>query len=108
MFAASPDIFERFWRSIRMALSRRVIPVRRVKWTAAIALLGASMLILGPFGSQTAVSQSSDTAVQQRMARLVAGVQAAEAIRASKRLEHSYSHYLELGLWSDLADLFTA
>jgi hypothetical protein len=43
----------------------------------------------------------------QRIAALEAGVHAEEAIRAVKRLQHTYSHYLESGLWSDVADLFT-
>ena len=32
---------------------------------------------------------------------------AEESIRAIKRLQHTYGHYLEFGLWNDLADLFT-
>lgn len=40
--------------------------------------------------------------------RLDAGVQAAEGVRAVKRLQLSYGYYLDAGLWSDLGDLFTA
>jgi hypothetical protein len=46
----------------------------------------------------------SDTA---RIDRLESGVRAAEAVRAVKRLQNSYSHYLDSGLWADLGDLFT-
>jgi hypothetical protein len=44
--------------------------------------------------------------LQQRIARLDAGVRKAEAIRAVKRLQHAYGHYAEQGLWHDFADLF--
>ncbi|HWL63436.1 MAG TPA: nuclear transport factor 2 family protein [Steroidobacteraceae bacterium] len=42
------------------------------------------------------------------LARLEASVAAAEGVRAVKRLQHAYAHYLDEGRWSDLADLFTA
>ncbi len=45
---------------------------------------------------------------EQQLAALAAGVQAAEAVRAVKRLQHAYSHYHDAGLWSELADLFVA
>jgi hypothetical protein len=67
--------------------------------TAAVVLLVA---VLRPFAVAAAQSQ------EQQLAALEAGVQAAEAVRAVKRLQHAYAHYQEAGLWSDLADLFTA
>jgi hypothetical protein len=42
-----------------------------------------------------------------RIDRLEAGVRAQEGVRAVKRLQHTYGHYLDTGLWSDLAELFT-
>jgi hypothetical protein len=45
--------------------------------------------------------------LQRRLDRLEAGVQAAEAVRAVKRLQHTYGQYLGAGLWSEAADLFT-
>ncbi len=54
---------------------------------------------------QPAVAQSPEP-IQKRIARLESGIQAEEAIRAVKRLQHTYSHCMEFGLWSDLADLF--
>jgi hypothetical protein len=42
-----------------------------------------------------------------QLERLDAGVRAAEGVRAIKRLQHAYGHFLEAGLWSDLQDLFT-
>src|SRR5262249_9481029 len=49
----------------------------------------------------------SDDAQRRRLEQLEAGVRAAEGVRAVKRLQNTYSHYLDSGLWSDLADLFT-
>ena len=39
--------------------------------------------------------------------RLEAGVRAEEAVRAVKRLQYTYGHYLDSGLWADAGDLFT-
>ncbi len=43
---------------------------------------------------------------QVSIERLAVGVADTEAIRAVKRLQHVYAHYMEQGRWSDLADLF--
>lgn len=51
-------------------------------------------------------SESTDE-YKQRIDRLETAVQAQEAIRAVKRLQYAYGHYLESGLWSEAADLFT-
>jgi len=77
----------------------------RVRVTGAIALAGvlAGSAVLG---HRVATAQSQD-ATPQRIDRLDTAVQAEEGIRAVKRLQHTYGHYLETGLWSDLADLFT-
>jgi hypothetical protein len=64
---------------------------------AIIALLGAGLVVSG----------SSDTNIQHRIDRLDSAVQAAEGVRAIKKLHYSYAHYLESGLWNDIADLFT-
>lgn len=45
-------------------------------------------------------------AVEARMERLQANVERAESVRAIKRLQYAYGHYVELGLWNDFADLF--
>src|SRR5437762_424633 len=39
--------------------------------------------------------------------RLQARIESIESVRAVKRLQHAYGHYVELGLWNDFADLFT-
>lgn len=44
--------------------------------------------------------------VTQRIDRLARKVDGEEAIRAVKRLQHAYSHYLEAGRWDDAAELF--
>ena len=42
------------------------------------------------------------------LARLALEVQRAEDIRAVKRLQISYAHFAQFGLWSDMASLFTS
>jgi hypothetical protein len=66
------------------------------------AALGLS-LAFGFNGGATAADSDAE-----QLASLSASVQAAEAIRAVKRLQNSYGHYVSDGLWNDLADLFTA
>jgi len=51
-----------------------------------------------------AAAQSAGTGPQ--LDRLEAGVRAEEAIRAVKRLQYTYGHYLDSGLWADVGDLF--
>ncbi|HEX5107584.1 MAG TPA: nuclear transport factor 2 family protein [Vicinamibacterales bacterium] len=46
------------------------------------------------------------SALQQRVDRLEALTQRVEAVSAIKRLQHTYGHYSEFGLWHDFADLF--
>lgn len=41
------------------------------------------------------------------LARLEGSMQAAEGVRAVKRLQNAYAHYQDQGLWTDLADLCT-
>jgi hypothetical protein len=48
-----------------------------------------------------------DADLAQRFAGLEARVEKAESIRAIKRLQYAYGHYVEFGLWHDFADLFT-
>ena len=46
-------------------------------------------------------------ALEARTARLQAHIENVESVRAVKRLQYAYGHYVELGLWNDFADLFT-
>jgi hypothetical protein len=56
--------------------------------------------------SATGDDSAKLVSLQKQITRLEADVQAAEAIRAIKRLQYAYGHYAEFGLWHDLADLF--
>lgn len=44
----------------------------------------------------------------RRLARLRAGVERAEALRAVKRVQHAFAHYCMAGRWSDAAGLFAS
>jgi hypothetical protein len=46
--------------------------------------------------------------IQVRLAQLENDLHKVRAIRDIKRLQYSYSHYAELGLWFDLGDLFAS
>ena len=50
---------------------------------------------------------ASSTDIDARLNRLDARLRYVEAIRAAKRLQHAYAQYIELGLWNDMADLFS-
>src|ERR1035438_4682355 len=43
-----------------------------------------------------------------RVERLQAHLESVESVRAIKRVQYAYGHYVELGLWNDFADLFAA
>jgi hypothetical protein len=43
---------------------------------------------------------------EERIERLQAALESIESVRAIKRLQYAYGHYVELGLWNDFADLF--
>ena len=82
---------------------------RTSRWTraaVAAALAGAVCLAPPPSGVHAA-GQNAAGDLRARIDRLEAGVRAQEGVRAVKRLQHTYGHYLDSGLWSDLADLFT-
>src|SRR5262245_59199482 len=55
-----------------------------------------------------AAAQSSDglAAIRVRLVQLENRLHKAQAIRDIKRLQYSYAHYAESGLWLDLGDLF--
>ena len=65
-------------------------------------------LVIGAW-SMPATAQQSDPlpAFELRVGRLQAHLESIESIRAIKRLQYAYGHYVELGLWNDFADLFT-
>jgi hypothetical protein len=69
----------------------------RLRTLLAVALLAPCML---------QASESTDE-YSRRIDRLETAIQAQEAIRAVKRLQYAYGHYLDSGLWSEVGDLFT-
>jgi hypothetical protein len=75
-----------------------------VGWAAIFLLVMAAWSVLG---FRATLAQNTDSKLEERIARLAATAQAEEGVRAAKRLHHTYSHYLEAGMWSDLVDLFT-
>ncbi len=58
--------------------------------------------------SVLASAQQSDPlpTFETRVERLQAQIERVESVRAIKRLQYAYGHYVELGLWNDFADLF--
>jgi len=46
--------------------------------------------------------------IDTKLERLQGRLDSIESIRAIKRLQYAYGHYVEFGLWNDFADLFTA
>lgn len=65
-------------------------------------------LAIGTY-SVLGVAQSSDPlpALQARIDRVQSQIESIESVRAIKRLQYAYGHYVEFGLWNDFADLFT-
>ncbi|MBZ5633253.1 MAG: nuclear transport factor 2 family protein [Acidobacteriia bacterium] len=59
--------------------------------------------------SMLATAQQADRlpALEKRVERLQSQMESVESVRAIKRLQYAYGHYVELGLWNDFADLFT-
>jgi hypothetical protein len=68
------------------------------------AILTASALLLAAWASAQPPADSSN--LYQRIQRLEERVTRAESLRAIKRLQYAYGHYVEFGLWHDFADLF--
>jgi len=66
-----------------------------------------TLLVLLMAGGLPRILQAAEAAPAE-LARLDAGTRAAEAVRAVKRLQHAYTHYLNDGLWSDAASLFAS
>lgn len=73
-----------------------------VRWVVA-----GSLMLLGTVAF-SALARAADAAtLQQRVATLQAHVQAAEDMRAIKRLQRAYGYYLDKGMWTDLVEFFT-
>jgi hypothetical protein len=54
------------------------------------------------------LAQKADSiAIETRLEQLQSRLNRIESVRAIKRLQQAYGHYVEFGLWNDFADLFT-
>lgn len=73
-----------------------------------VAATGAAGCLLAMRAAAQTSAGDSLAAIQVRMAQLENDLHKARAIRDIKRLQYSYAHYAELGLWLDLGDLFAA
>jgi len=64
--------------------------------------------VAGMLWVSLAIAQSSPTPrdLSERIAALEARLERVESLRAIKRLQYAYGHYVEFGLWDDFADLF--
>jgi len=69
-------------------------------------LIAALAIAAGSVPSK-AQRPDSSPALENRMDRLQAHIESIESVRAIKRLQYAYGHYVEFGLWNDFADLFT-
>ncbi|MGP0074519.1 MAG: nuclear transport factor 2 family protein [Bryobacteraceae bacterium] len=66
-------------------------------------------LAMGVWSVLATAQQSAPLpALETRVERLQAHMESVESVRAIKRLQYAYGHYVELGLWNDFADLFAA
>jgi len=59
--------------------------------------------------SSSAMAQNGEplAALAARAERLQGDLEGIESVRAIKRVQSAYGHYVEFGLWNDFADLFT-
>src|SRR5215208_383383 len=89
------------------ACSRMKRPARREIESAAMRwqLLPIGVLVIGAL-SLHAGQPDPQAALEARTARLQTHIERVESVRAVKRLQYAYGHYVELGLWNDFADLF--
>src|SRR5689334_14977485 len=71
-----------------------------------IALTAAASCFLAMQTTAQIAPGDDLAAIQVRITKLELDLHKARAIRDIKRVQYSYSHYAELGLWLDLGDLF--
>ena len=84
--------------------------IQRILKTSSLFMLlvvsGAATCLLAIRSAAQTPPRESLAAIQVRLTQLETNLHKARAIRDIKRLQYSYSHYAELGLWFDLGDLF--
>jgi hypothetical protein len=76
--------------------------------SALVVVSGAVVCFLAMRATAQISPGEGLAAIRVRMAQLEHHLHQARAIRAIKRLQYSYAHYAELGLWFDLGDLFAS
>src|SRR5262245_33008393 len=97
--------------SLRIATSsfRRYIMIQRLQKTSTVVTLIVAAVCCIAMGVAAQVAPSDGlAAIRVRMAQLENRLNKAQAIRDIKRVQYSYAHYAESGLWLDLGDLFAA
>ena len=88
-----------------VSLGGRILPM---PWKSVLVVA----LAIGAW-SVRATAQQADplptlaAKFEARVERLQANIESVESVRAIKRLQYAYGHYVEFGLWNDFADLFT-
>src|SRR6187549_1192024 len=83
--------------------------MRTLKMSTVFALLVFTAAAICSVAARTTAQTGAGenlAAIQVRMAQLEHELHKARAIRDIKRVQYSYAHYAELGLWNDLGDLF--
>ncbi|HEY7335325.1 MAG TPA: nuclear transport factor 2 family protein [Bryobacteraceae bacterium] len=64
-------------------------------------------LLIGAWSVLAGAQQSQQLpALATRIERLQSNIESIESVRAIKRVQYAYGHYVEFGLWNDFADLF--
>src|SRR5438552_14811344 len=90
-------------------MRRQQDPIQRLQKTSIVLTLivAAACCIAMRAPAQIAPGDGL-AAIRVRLAQLENGLHKAQALRDIKRLQYSYAHYAESGLWLDLGDLFAA
>src|SRR5215468_3667583 len=71
-----------------------------------LTALGVAACGIGLRAAGQAAPGNDLASIRTRLAQLEDRLDKAEALRDVKRLQYSYAHYAESGLWMDLGDLF--
>ena len=83
--------------------------MRRQQWLALFVSVACAAACCVAVLATAQVAPAGDlTAFRVRLVQLERSLHKAQALRDIKRLQYSYAHYAESGLWLDLGDLFAA
>ncbi len=81
---------------------------RRQVFTLSVSMALAAACCIAFRAAPQIPSGGSLATIRTRLEQVENSLHKAEAIRDIKRLQYSYAHYAESGLWLDLGDLFAA